>query len=157
MTENNAFARPVMIHRALLGSLERMIAILTEHTGGKWPLWISPRQVMIIPVSDQYQQYAAYIHNQIVEKGYYADIDYSSNKLGKKVREAQVSQYNFIVIVGDKEAQTQTISVRSRDNTNNINSNNTNSNSNTNTDTNPLVVSLSSFLDHLKQLTETFK
>ncbi|KAJ7994942.1 hypothetical protein DPEC_G00254760 [Dallia pectoralis] len=110
-------ARPVIIHRAILGSVERMIAILTENYAGKWPLWLSPRQVMFVPVNTTCEDYAKRICKQFVEAGFMADADLdSSSLLNKKIRNAQLAQYNFILVVGEKEKLTNTVNVRTRDN-----------------------------------------
>uniref|UniRef100_A0A6Q2YFE9 threonine--tRNA ligase n=1 Tax=Esox lucius TaxID=8010 RepID=A0A6Q2YFE9_ESOLU len=105
-------ARPVIIHRAILGSVERMIAILTENYAGKWPLWLSPRQVMFVPVNPTCEEYA-----KRVKAGFMADADLDSScLLNKKIRNAQLAQYNFILVVGEKEKLTNTVNVRTRDN-----------------------------------------
>jgi threonyl-tRNA synthetase len=107
---------PVIIHRALLGSLERFIALLTENTSGKWPFWISPRHAIIIPVSNLFLEYSKRIHQELISSGdYHVDIDMTDHTLNKKIREAQVSQYNFILIVGEKEEQSDTVNVRTRE------------------------------------------
>uniref|UniRef100_A0A6Q2XQH1 threonine--tRNA ligase n=1 Tax=Esox lucius TaxID=8010 RepID=A0A6Q2XQH1_ESOLU len=106
-------ARPVIIHRAILGSVERMIAILTENYAGKWPLWLSPRQVMFVPVNPTCEEYA----KRFTEAGFMADADLDSScLLNKKIRNAQLAQYNFILVVGEKEKLTNTVNVRTRDN-----------------------------------------
>ncbi|KAG5592169.1 hypothetical protein H5410_042683 [Solanum commersonii] len=107
--------RPVMIHRAILGSVERMFAILLEHFKGKWPFWLSPRQAMVCPVSDKSQSYALKLREQIHDAGYYVDVDTSDRTIQKKVREAQVAQYNYILVVGEAEATSGQVSVRVRD------------------------------------------
>ncbi|KAK3011055.1 hypothetical protein RJ639_012465 [Escallonia herrerae] len=107
--------RPVMIHRAILGSVERMFAILLEHYKGKWPLWLSPRQAIVCPVSDKSQSYALQVRDQIHEAGYYVDVDTSDRTIQKKVREAQLAQYNYILVVGEVEANNGQVSVRVRD------------------------------------------
>ena len=86
-----------MIHRAILGSVERMIAVLTENFGGKWPFWLSPRQIMVVPVGPTFNEYAANVRDQLKSEGYMceADLD-NSNTMNKKVRNAQLAQYNFI-------------------------------------------------------------
>nr|XP_023675450.1 threonine--tRNA ligase, cytoplasmic-like [Paramormyrops kingsleyae] len=110
-------ARPVIIHRAILGSVERMIAILTENYAGKWPLWLSPRQVMLVPVNPSLEEYAKAVCEQFVEAGFMADADLDSScLLNKKVRNAQLAQYNFILVVGEKEKMTNSVNVRTRDN-----------------------------------------
>nr|GMD15103.1 threonine--tRNA ligase, mitochondrial 1-like [Ipomoea batatas] len=107
--------RPVMIHRAILGSVERMFAILLEHFKGKWPFWLSPRQAMVCPVSDKSQSYGMELRDRIHEAGFHVDVDTSDRTIQKKVREAQVAQYNYILVVGEKEATTGEVSVRVRD------------------------------------------
>nr|CAD1840152.1 unnamed protein product [Ananas comosus var. bracteatus] len=107
--------RPVMIHRAILGSVERMLAILLEHYKGKWPFWLSPRQAIVCSISANSQEYAKQVHAQIHVAGYYVDIDLSDRTIQKKVREAQLAQYNYILVVGAQEAETQQVSVRIRD------------------------------------------
>ncbi|MBN3296209.1 SYTC protein, partial [Amia calva] len=110
-------ARPVIIHRAILGSVERMIAILTENYAGKWPLWLSPRQVMVVPVNPSCEEYAKQVCHQFVEAGFMADVDLDSGcLLNKKIRNAQLAQYNFILVVGEKEKVTDSVNVRTRDN-----------------------------------------
>ncbi|GLD63702.1 threonine--tRNA ligase, cytoplasmic-like isoform X3 [Lates japonicus] len=107
--------RPVMIHRAVLGSLERMIAILAENFGGKWPLWLSPAQVMVIPVGGNSESYAKQVVQQFREAGFMADWnDDQGATLNKKIRSAQLAQYNYIFVVGDKESESGTVNVRSR-------------------------------------------
>ena len=105
-----------MIHRAVLGSVERMIAILTEHYAGKWPFFLSPRQVMVVPVSKAYADYAQSVQKRIKQAGYYVDVDLSARTLNKMVREAQLAQYNYILVVGGEEEKNGTASVRTRDN-----------------------------------------
>ncbi|EPX72358.1 cytoplasmic threonine-tRNA ligase Trs1 [Schizosaccharomyces octosporus yFS286] len=112
---NNSYVRPVMIHRAILGSVERMMAILTEHFAGKWPFWLSPRQVCIVPVSASAYAYADKVNRALVGAGLYSDVDLSDNTLPKKVRTAQLSQYNFIFVVGAEEEKSESVNVRNRD------------------------------------------
>ncbi|KAJ9188000.1 hypothetical protein P3X46_003402 [Hevea brasiliensis] len=107
--------RPVMIHRAILGSVERMFAILLEHYKGKWPFWLSPRQAIVCPVSEKSQPYAEEVRALIHDAGYYVDVDTTDRKIQKKVREAQLAQYNYILVVGEEEAKTGQVSVRVRD------------------------------------------
>ncbi|CAL1395093.1 unnamed protein product [Linum trigynum] len=107
--------RPVMIHRAILGSVERMFAILLEHYKGKWPFWLSPRQAIVCPVSAKSVDYAKQVRDRIHQAGYYADADITDRKIQKKVREAQLAQYNYILVVGEEEANTGQVSVRVRD------------------------------------------
>ncbi|XP_030604752.1 threonine--tRNA ligase, cytoplasmic [Archocentrus centrarchus] len=107
--------RPVMIHRAVLGSLERMIAILAENFGGKWPLWLSPAQIVVIPVGGDNESYGRQVVQQIHEAGFMADLNNDEGAtLNKKIRSAQLAQYNYIFVVGDKERESGTVNVRSR-------------------------------------------
>ncbi|KAM6910660.1 threonine--tRNA ligase 1, cytoplasmic isoform 2-T2 [Xenentodon cancila] len=107
--------RPVMIHRAVLGSLERMIAILAENFGGKWPLWLSPAQIMVIPVGGDSEAYGRQVVQRFFEAGFMIGLnDDQGATLNKKIRSAQLAQYNYIFVVGDKECESGTVSVRSR-------------------------------------------
>uniref|UniRef100_A0A8D3BRE8 threonine--tRNA ligase n=1 Tax=Scophthalmus maximus TaxID=52904 RepID=A0A8D3BRE8_SCOMX len=109
--------RPVIIHRAILGSVERMIAILTENYGGKWPLWLSPRQVMVVPVGPTCDDYAQKVKQEFHNGGFMTDVDLDpSCTLNKKIRNAQLAQYNFILVLGEKEKTSNTVNVRTRDN-----------------------------------------
>ncbi|CCF56422.1 hypothetical protein KAFR_0B01230 [Kazachstania africana CBS 2517] len=112
---NENYERPVMIHRAILGSVERMTAILTEHFAGKWPFWLSPRQVLVVPVGVKYQDYAQEVRDQLHDAGFYADVDLSGNTLQKKVRNGQLLKYNFIFIVGEQEMTEKSVNIRNRD------------------------------------------
>lgn len=89
-------ARPVMIHRAMAGSIERFTGILTEHFAGRWPFWLSPRQIMIVPVGVGFYPYAEEVQAIFKKEKMYVDIDLSGNTLQKKIRNAQLAQYNFI-------------------------------------------------------------
>ncbi|KAF9766923.1 threonyl-tRNA synthetase [Fusarium sp. DS 682] len=109
------YARPVMIHRAVLGSFERMFGILTEHFGGKWPFWLSPRQVLVVPVMPAANDYAKEVQQIFRAKGLYSDVDLSSNTFQKKIRTGQLEQYNFIFVVGAEEASSRTLNIRNRD------------------------------------------
>eukprot|EP00742_Colponemidia_sp_Colp-10_P005784 GILJ01006182.1.p1 GENE.GILJ01006182.1~~GILJ01006182.1.p1 ORF type:complete len:742 (-),score=83.25 GILJ01006182.1:22-2247(-) len=107
---------PVIIHRAILGSVERFMAILMEHTAGKWPLWLSPRQVAICPVSQTHLPFAREICRTLLARHseLYVDVDESDGTLNKKIRDAQLAQYNYILVVGNKELESRTLSVRER-------------------------------------------
>ncbi|OVA00118.1 Aminoacyl-tRNA synthetase [Macleaya cordata] len=107
--------KPVMIHRAILGSVERMLAILLEHYKGKWPFWLSPRQAIVCPVSEKSQPYALSVQDQIHKAGYHVDVDTTDRKIQKKIREAQLAQYNYILVVGEEEANTGKVCRRVRD------------------------------------------
>jgi threonyl-tRNA synthetase len=111
----NGFERPVVVHRAILGSLERMSAILIEHYAGKWPFWLSPRQVMVVAVNEKANTYAKWVERQLTLHGFYAESDISGKTLPKKVREAQLSQWNFLAVVGPTDQQNLTVNLRERD------------------------------------------
>ena len=89
-------ARPVMIHRAIIGSFERFIAIMTEHFAGKWPFWLSPRQILVIPVMPTVNDYVEDIQHLLRAQKMHADIDISGNTMKKKILTGQLAQYNFI-------------------------------------------------------------
>lgn len=110
--ESSMHERPVIIHRAILGSLERMIAILTENYAGKWPFWLSPRQVMIVPVSAATFEYAARICQQFVCEGVHAEVDTSDVTLNKKIRNAETSHFNYVFVVGQSEQDSNSVNVR---------------------------------------------
>lgn len=113
----NDYARPVIIHRAILGSVERMIAILTESFGGKWPFWLSPRQACVIPVRPQLDGYAEKVRQFLHDKGFMVEVDVDTGTtLNKKIRNAQLAQFNFILVVGNEEEDNNTVNVRTRDN-----------------------------------------
>lgn len=113
--------RPVIIHRAILGSVERMIAILTESFAGKWPFWLSPRQVIIIPIAAAYDEYAEEVRQMLHNAGLYAETDLSDVTLNKKIRNAEIAQWNFIFVVGEQERAGQSVNVRNRDDPNSKN------------------------------------
>jgi len=118
--EDNASAnaqpsRPVIIHRAILGSLERFIAIVTEHFAGKWPFWLSPRQVLVVPVAGIYNDYATKVADTLTDLGIFVDVDKGENTLPKKIRNGEIAQYNFILVVGETELRSQSVNVRNRD------------------------------------------
>ncbi|KAI8913338.1 hypothetical protein EDD86DRAFT_200328 [Gorgonomyces haynaldii] len=112
---DNQFARPVMIHRAVLGSVERMTAILTENFAGKWPFWISPRQVIVVPIAAAYYEYADKIQKMLHDKGLHCEADLSEVTFNKKIRNAEIAHWNFIFVVGEKELETQSVNSRNRD------------------------------------------
>ena len=110
--EDNKKHRPVMIHRAPFGSMERFVAVLLEHTGGNFPLWLTPNQAIILPISEKYQKYAEEVMQQLSEQDIRVTIDDRNEKAGRKIRDAEVSKVPFMVIVGEKEEQNHTVSVR---------------------------------------------
>lgn len=108
--------RPVMIHRAIMGSIERFFGILIEHFAGRFPLWLSPHQVRVITVADRHADYAWEVAKIIREAGFNVDVDDTSESVSKKVRNAQLAQINYILTVGDQEQEHKTINLRTRDN-----------------------------------------
>jgi len=108
---------PVMVHRAVLGSLERMIAVLIEHYAGKWPLWLSPRQVIVCPISSDHHAYAEQVAKQLRDSGLFVDVGSGGTSINKQIRRAQLAQYNYILVTGDAEREGATVNVRSRDGT----------------------------------------
>jgi threonyl-tRNA synthetase len=107
--------RPVMIHRALLGSLERFFGILIEHYAGKFPLFLAPIQVSILPIAASHFEYAKTVETLLKQRQYRVDIDHSNEKVGYKIRHAITQKVPYMVIIGDKEVESKTLSVRSRD------------------------------------------
>ncbi|KZV99984.1 threonyl-tRNA synthetase [Exidia glandulosa HHB12029] len=107
--------RPVMIHRAIMGSVERFLGIITEHFAGKWPFWLSPRQVAVIPIGNEYRGYASEVGQILQENGIFVDVDNGENTLQKKVRNAEIAQYNFMLVLGETERSTRSVNVRNRD------------------------------------------
>lgn len=109
---DNQSHRPVMIHRAPFGSMERFIAVLLEHTGGNFPLWLTPEQVIILPISEKYQKYTEKVLHLLENSEIRALVDDRNEKTGRKIRDAEVSKIPFMVIVGEKEENEGTVSVR---------------------------------------------
>lgn len=108
--------RPIMIHRAILGSVERFFGILIEHFSGRFPLWLSPLQVRILTVADRHKPYAEKLEAAFKKEGLHCDIDSDNESVGKKVRNAQLSQINYMITIGDKELENETLNLRTRDN-----------------------------------------
>jgi threonyl-tRNA synthetase len=111
----NVYKRPVIIHRAILGSLERFIGILTEHNAGKWPFWLNPNQVSVLPVSQKFEDYANIIDIKLRRHGYQSKVDASNLTLNKRIRNSQISQTSYALIIGAEEVESQTVNVRTRD------------------------------------------
>ncbi|MDQ0274861.1 threonyl-tRNA synthetase [Peptoniphilus koenoeneniae] len=114
INENGEKARPVMLHRALLGSIERFMGILIEHFAGKFPLWLSPVQIQIIPVSEKFYEYAEDLRKKFKEKGFRVEIDERAEKVGYKIRQAQLKKINYMLVVGEQEMESGLLSVRKR-------------------------------------------
>ena len=109
---DNQKHRPVMIHRAPFGSMERFVAVLIEHTGGKFPLWLTPEQCVILPISEKYNDYAKKVAEYLETKDIRAIIDDRNEKIGRKIRDNEVKRIPYMLIVGEKEAENEEISVR---------------------------------------------
>jgi threonyl-tRNA synthetase len=111
---DNAEHRPVVIHRAIFGSFERFIAILIEHYTGAFPLWLAPLQAIVLPISDRHLEYAASVRDRVKAAGIRADLDARQEKIGYKIREAQLQKVPYMLVVGDRESADGTVSVRTR-------------------------------------------
>ena len=109
---DNAKHRPVMIHRAPFGSMERFVAVLLEHTAGRLPLWLSPEQVIVIPVSDKYLDYANTVARELEKADIRLQIDDRNETLGRKIRDNQLRRIPYMLVVGEKEEQNGEVSVR---------------------------------------------
>jgi threonyl-tRNA synthetase len=136
-TNDNSAKRPVMIHRAILGSIERFMGILIEHHAGHLPVWVAPVQTVVMNVTPDFENYAKHVAQSLDQAGVRVELDCRNEKLGYKIREAQLAKVPFMVILGSKEAETSTISVR-RNNGENLNQ-----------------LSISDFLEILGPLTAT--
>jgi threonyl-tRNA synthetase len=109
---DNAEHRPVMVHRALLGSFERFIGILIEHYAGEFPLWLAPVQALILPIADRHVEYAEQVRAKLYEAGLRAEVDDRSESVGKKIREGELRKAPYMLVVGDNEAEAGQVSVR---------------------------------------------
>jgi len=114
VTPEGTEATPVMLHRAILGSIERFIAILLEHCAGAFPLWLAPVQLRILTVTDDQKEYAAGVHDQLRDQGWRVELDGRNEKLGYKIREAQLAKIPYAIVIGDKEVAAQTVAPRRR-------------------------------------------
>ena len=106
--------RPVMVHRAMLGSIERFIGVLTEHYAGAFPLWLAPVQAKVLTVTDNQAAYASGVLEKLKKLGVRAEVDLRNEKLGYKVREAQVAKVPYMLVIGDKEMEEGNINIRPR-------------------------------------------
>ena len=109
---DNEMHRPVMIHRAPFGSMERFVAVLLEHCAGNFPTWLTPTQIAILPISDKYMDYAEKVSYLLKNNDLRALVDERAEKTGRKIRDAEVSKVPYMLIVGEKEEESQTVSVR---------------------------------------------
>ncbi len=115
---NNERKRPVMLHRAMFGSIERFLGILIEHFAGKFPLWMAPVQIEVIPVSEKTNEYAEKVYEELKNRGFRVEIDTRNSQMGAKIRDAQMRKINYMLILGEKERDNGSISVRTRNNEN---------------------------------------
>ena len=106
--------RPYMIHRALLGSMERFMGVLIEHFGGAFPVWLSPIQAVVIPIADRHLEYASSVYNKLREEEIRVEIDTRAERMNAKIRDAQMQKVPYMLIVGDREAESGAVSVRLR-------------------------------------------
>ena len=106
--------RPVMVHRVVLGSVERFIGVITEHFAGAFPVWLNPVQVKVLPITDRALEYADQIAKQLDAAGFRVEVDSRNEKIGKKIREATLEKIPYMLVVGDRDMENQTVSVRLR-------------------------------------------
>lgn len=103
-----------MIHRVVLGSIERFIGVITEHFAGAFPIWLAPEQIRILPIADRHHEYAKSVCEKLTALGIRVSVDERSEKIGYKIREAQLQKIPYMLLVGDKEIEENTVSVRKR-------------------------------------------
>lgn len=138
---DSSFGRPIIVHRAIFGSIERFIAILCETFAGHWPFWLSPLQAQIVPVNEKLNDYALKIQDKFIRQGFMVDCELDPGlMLSKKVRNAEVGKYNFILVVGNKEAEAESVTVRVSDDKKK---------------THQLFMSVDTLIEHFKQFKET--
>ena len=106
--------RPIMLHRALMGSLERFFGCLVEHYAGAFPLWLAPTQVVLLPITDQHNDYVDEVFRQLTDKGFRVEKDLRNEKIGFKIREAQLQKIPYMIVLGDKEVESKSLAVRKR-------------------------------------------
>jgi threonyl-tRNA synthetase len=111
---DNAEHCPVVIHRAIFGSFERFVALLIEHYAGAFPLWLAPVQVTVLPIADRHVPYAQSVRQRLADAGLRSEVDERQEKIGYKIREAQLQKVPYMLVVGDREARDGAVAVRSR-------------------------------------------
>ena len=114
VNEEGQRSRPVMIHRAMLGSLERFMGVIIEHFAGVMPPWLSPSQVIIIPIADRHAEKAQELKSKLIKEKIRVDIDSRNERMNSKIREAQMNKIPYMVILGDKEIESEVVSIRLR-------------------------------------------
>jgi threonyl-tRNA synthetase len=113
-SEDGGRERPVLIHRAILGSLERFMALFIEHTAGAFPIWLAPVQAVVLPIAERHSDYAERVTSLLCEEGFRAKLDARNEKTGYKIRQAQLQKIPFMLVVGDREVESKSVSVRNR-------------------------------------------
>ena len=108
-------SRPYMVHRAILGSLERFLGVLIEHYAGAFPLWLAPTQAVVIPIADRHQEYAAAIKRQLIGQGFRVEVDGRGERMNHKIRDAQLQKVPYMLVVGDREQEQNSVAVRTRE------------------------------------------
>ena len=106
--------RPIMIHRVVFGSIERFIGILTEHFAGAFPIWLAPVQVELMPIADRHNEFTSKVAAELKKRGIRVEVDGRSEKIGFKIREAQLQKIPYMLVIGDKEVETENVSIRCR-------------------------------------------
>ncbi len=114
VAEDGSRKRPVMIHRVVLGSMERFLGALIENYAGAFPVWISPVQMMILPIADRHNEYAEKLQNELIEHDLRVEVDFRREKINAKIRDAQMQKIPYMIILGDKEIKENKIALRSR-------------------------------------------
>ena len=112
--EDGSSHQPVMIHRAMLGSLERFIGVLIEHYSGAFPFWLSPIQAVVIPIADRHLEYANHVSQRLKKVGIRVEVDVRSERMNAKIRDAQMNKVPFMIIIGDREIESDSVSLRLR-------------------------------------------
>ncbi len=118
VAEDGKKHRPLMVHRALYGSIERFFGILIEHYAGAFPVWLAPVQVVVMPITDRQNDYARQVTQKLDDAGFRAHLDDRNEKVNLKIREAQLQKVPYMLVVGDREAEAGTVSIRHRRNPN---------------------------------------
>ena len=109
-------SRPIMIHRTIMGSIERFTGVLIEHFSGRFPFWMSPSQIKILTVADRHLEFSKKIQEELLPESWIVEIDDNTESIGKKVRQAQIEQWNYILVIGDKEIESGSFNIRTREN-----------------------------------------
>ena len=112
--EDNKPHRPIMIHRALFGSMERFFGVLIEHYAGAFPMWLAPVQIAVLPITDRVNEYADELARELREAGFRVEANLRSEKIGAKIRDAQLQKVPFMLVLGDREMEQKTVAVRER-------------------------------------------